>query len=91
MIKEVIITRHELYPADDPIGYCVGFSCVLENGRQFYIDDVVPLEDCKEKTEDEIAQLVWTRLKGRIDQLVSVLGSKSPIVGQSFTPPADEE
>jgi hypothetical protein len=36
-----VVSRFEPYPKEEPTGWVVGFLCTLENGKQFYVEDVV--------------------------------------------------
>lgn len=83
----VTIARFELYPLDEPTGYCVGFNVTLSNGRSFYRDTVVPLEKASNKNDEEIVQEAWNMLEADILAEVDRLKSKSPVVGQVWTPP----
>ena len=79
MIK--IVTRFEPYPAANPQGYCVGFTVVAENGRQGYIDTVVPLDDCSGKIDAQIVELGETLLQEGITNMYNQLIQLNPLVG----------
>lgn len=83
----VTIARFDLYPQEEPWGYCVGFNVSLSNGRSFYRDTVVPLEKASNKTDEEIVQEAWNMLEADILAEVDRLKSKSPVVGQVWAPP----
>ena len=87
---QVVVARFELYPAEEPTGYCVGFQVTTRNGRSFYRDTVVPLADAAGKSDEEIAALAWQALKESIEAEVQRLESKPPLLGRPWTPPAEE-
>jgi len=87
---KLTIARFELYPKDEPTGYVVGFNVELDNGRSFYVDGVVDLDEANGKSDEEIVSAAYKKLKGQIQSLVAALVDKSPILGKEFTP-SDEE
>ena len=81
---QVKIAKFNLYPRDEPTGYAVGFSVELDNGRSFYRDTVVSLEDATGLSDDEIVQLGYAALKEGIKSTAETQGAKSPLLGQSL-------
>jgi hypothetical protein len=79
---QVKIAKFNLYPKDEPTSYAVGFSVELDNGRSFYRDTTVSLEDATGKTDSEIAQLAYAELREGILATAEVEGAKSPIIGE---------
>ena len=39
------VTRLDHYPAENPIGWAVGFTVTTDNNRSFYRDTVIPFTD----------------------------------------------
>lgn len=87
----VTIARFELYPPEEPAGYCVGFNVSLENGRSFYRDTVVELDQASNKTDEEIVQVAWNMLEADILAEVERLKKKPSVIGQVWTPPSSKE
>jgi hypothetical protein len=85
MAAEIKIARYELYPADEPICYCVGFA-VTVNGRSFYRDTQVPLDQVTGKSEEEIVTLAYDQLQGDITMQIAALEAKPPILGKIWEP-----
>jgi hypothetical protein len=90
MEREIKIARMELYPADEPTGYAVGFSYGV-NGRQGYIDTVVSLEEAKDKTQEDIVSIALDNLKDSILQQLTVWEAKSPLLGTTITLEQNEQ
>jgi len=88
---EVKIARFELYPEDDPTGYAVGFHITLKNGRSFYVDTIVSLENAQGKSDNEIAALAWATLEEIIDANVKRLNRKSSLIGNKWRPPKNKK
>jgi len=84
----VTIARFELYPLEEPTGYCVGFNVTLSNGRSFYRDTVVPLAQASNKTDEEIVQVAWNMLEADILAEADRMKGKPPFLGQVWTPPS---
>ena len=83
MEREIKIARMDLYPADEPTGYAVGFSYGVNN-RQGYMDTVVSLEEAKDKTQEEIANIALGNLKSAISQQLTAWEAKSSLIGTSM-------
>lgn len=84
---EVTVARFELYPKDDPTGYAVGFSVKLGNGRSFYRDTIVSLEDIANLADTEIVGLAYQTLREWIEVEVERLSMRSPILGTNLVLP----
>ena len=89
MPAQIKIAKFNLHPADEPTGYAVGFGVKVKS-RDFYRDTVVPLEQCTDKTEDEIVDLAYEQLRDGIESQVTILEAKSDLVGKNYTPPEQE-
>jgi len=76
------VSRLEKYPAEEPTGWAVGFVVTCNNGRQFYIDTVVPFSDAA--TDEEAVNVAKTRLAEQIQAQVAALEAKSPLLGQDI-------
>ena len=87
MTTDIKIARYELYPADEPNCYCVGFS-VSTNGRSMYCDTQVPLSGATGMTDTQIAEAAYEKVKTNIDSWVAMAQSKAPLLGSTFQPPA---
>jgi hypothetical protein len=81
----VKVNRFELYPADEPTCYAVGFTGTCDNGRSNYQDTQVSLKDSTGKTNDEIVKLAWDNLKDGFVQTMNALDAKSSLIGTVFT------
>ena len=86
MAAQIKIAKFQLYPADEPTGYAVGFG-VKVKGRDFYRDTIVPLDQCTDKTEDQILDLAYEQLRDGIESQVTAMEVKSDLIGKSYTPP----
>lgn len=83
--EDIKVVRFELYPAEQPTCYCVGFSETYRN-RTKYGDCQVPLSDASGKTDDEIAQLAWENIKESFQFWRDSVANVAPILGSAFTP-----
>jgi hypothetical protein len=86
-------TRLERYPVDNPIGWVVGFTIQLENGRVFYAETLLKFEDLNAQgldvnvlTDEELFNLGYERLRDYITEKANILSSSS-IIGGEFIPP----
>jgi hypothetical protein len=83
----VTVSRYELYPAEEPTCYCVGF--VIKHKTKLnsrYIDTQVTLADTNNKTEDEIVQLAWAMVRDGILSWATSVHNKPTIIGSVITP-----
>lgn len=83
-MREIKITRFEMHPKEDPIGWQVGFS-YTSNGRMGYNDTVISLTECSGLTDEQIAKIAYIRLKPTIESWFENFDSKSPLMGSVFT------
>lgn len=90
-MRKIKVVKFELYPADEPVGYAVGFSYEA-NGRSGYIDLVVPLAEASGKSNEEIVQLALNQERPQDDettitiaqiiaQNLTAFEAKSPVIG----------
>ena len=79
----IIVSRYELYPSESPTGVCVGFN-VMKNGRSYYIDTIINIDDAKGKTDNEIVQMALSVLRPNINFWLSSVSSLSPIIGSTI-------
>jgi len=84
---KIITRRFETIPAGEPTDYVVGFEYSLDNGRSFYLEQTVSLEDAAGKTDHEIANIAYARLEERAGEREAELSGQSPLVNQEFIPP----
>ena len=82
----VTIAKFGLYPKEDPSGYAVGFNITTDNGRSFYRDILVTLEEAQDKNDEEIVAVAWEKLEGGINQETERLMSKSTLLGREWNP-----
>jgi hypothetical protein len=87
---QIQIAKYELYPAEEPMGYAVGFNVTTGNNRQFYRDTIVTLEQAQNKSDEEIVTFAYETLKTGIEDEVIRLESKSNLLGSIWTPPQEE-
>ncbi len=85
---EIMTAKLELYPADAPVGYMVGFSVTTDGGRNFYHQQVISLSDVVNMTDEEIVAAAYGQQRLGIDLLAASVDSRPPVVGQPFVPEA---
>jgi hypothetical protein len=78
----VIVSRFEPHPKEEPTGWVVGFLCTLENGKQFYVEDVVNFVNAS--NEDEAVEYAWQSVQEQVNQKVQELSSKPSVAGKQF-------
>ena len=86
MAYEVTISRFELYPREEPDSWVVGFTVTWPGNRTQYVDTTVPLEEARGKSDEEIADLAWERVKSTVETWDRQYSGKSPLVGQRYIP-----
>ena len=83
-MKSIIkVAKFELYPADEPTGYAVGFSYQCEGGA-VYRDTVVPLSECDGLGDEEICDLAFEELRTGFEATISDLDAKSSVIGKEY-------
>lgn len=83
---EITVVKFTLYPKDNPTGYAVGFNINTVNGRSFYRDTLVPLEQASGLEDDDIVEEAWSALKGGIFDTLQQLEQRPPLLGKSWIP-----
>jgi len=86
MAYEVTISRFELYPREEPDSWVVGFTVTWPGNRTQYVDTTVPLEEARGKSDEEIADLAWERVKSTVETWDRQYSGKSPLVGRRYIP-----
>src|SRR5574343_807460 len=90
-MRKIKVVKFELYPADEPVCYAVGFSYEA-NGRSGYIVCVVPLAEAFGKNNEEVVQLALNyerqlddettiTIAQIIAQNLAYFEAKSPVIG----------
>lgn len=78
---KVRIIKYETYPIDNPNSYAVGFDISLENGRSFFMDTLVKMEDIGSGMIDEdIVSLAFNKIEESISEKVEELSYSKPII-----------
>jgi hypothetical protein len=80
------VARFELYPAEEPTVYCVGFAETYRS-RVKYADTQISLEDAAGKSDEEIVNVAWTALESQFVAWRDQLANRSPLIGSLFVPP----
>lgn len=85
---EYKIYKYELCPVDNPDRIIVGFLITdTTNGKSLNIEEVATLLESTGKDQEEVCQLVYEKIKDRIDALKQKLLSKrESIIGKVFLP-----
>lgn len=83
-----IIYRFEPNDLTSPTYYIVGFKIVCDlNQRESYVETTVSIEECKNKSDNEICLIAYNKMKTRIEEVSIELSSKKFIIGSEFVPP----
>lgn len=87
---EYKIYKYELCPVDDPDRIVVGFLITdTTNGKSLNIEEIATLLESAGKDQEEVCQLVYDKIKDRIEALKQKLLSKrESVVGKIFLPSA---
>ena len=80
------VARFELYPAEEPTVYCVGFAETYRS-RVKYADTQISLEEAAGKSDEEIVNVAWTALESQFAAWRDQLANRSPLIGSLFVPP----
>jgi hypothetical protein len=80
---EVKTVKFELYPQDNPTGYAVGFHLYINN-KTVYRDILVTFSEISNKTDEEIIQYSWSKLKESLNLDELKLQSNKSILGKTF-------
>lgn len=84
----LIIQRFELNDPSYPNYYIVGFKLVCDlNQRESYLETEIKLDDCKDKSDNEICFIAYKNLESKIELVKKELLLKKFIVGSEFVPP----
>lgn len=85
---EYKIYKYELCPVDDPDRIVVGFLITdTTNGKSLNIEEIATLLESTGKDQEEVCQLVYDKIKDRIEALKQKLLSKrESVVGKIFLP-----
>jgi len=81
-MAEVVVTRLELYPQDEPTSYAVGFTVSCGEGKSFYMDTTIPLSDAADS--ETAVNLAYEKMKDTINEKVAALTEKPAIIGKVF-------
>lgn len=86
-----LIQRFEINNNDNPEYYIVAFNIICDlNSREQYIETTIPIGEVIEKSDNEICELAFNKLKSKIKKIINELENKKFIVGSEFIPPVDE-
>ena len=87
---EYKIYKYELCPVNDPDRIVVGFLITdTTNGKSLNIEEIATLLESAGKDQEEVCQLVYDKIKDRIEALKQKLLSKrESVVGKIFLPSA---
>lgn len=81
----VTIVRFELYPAQEPTSWCVGYT-VKNNDNQYsmYIDTNVAIDSSK--TNEDVLHAAWENVKTAVTNWACSVHCKSSLLNTRFTP-----
>ena len=87
---EYKIYKYELCPVNDPDRIVVGFLITdTTNGKSLNIEEIATLLESAGKDQEEVCQLVYDKIKDRIETLKQKLLSKrESVIGKIFLPSA---
>lgn len=85
-MTKIIISRFELLN-NPPTGRVVGFTIKnIDNGLSDYVETIVSLSNCTDKTQNQICQYAYDILKLQIDSIILKLEDGSNVLGSEFVP-----
>jgi hypothetical protein len=84
MAATTTITRFEAIPFGNPQNYAVGFTIRAENGREAYLEGLVPLSDAAGKVDQQIAEIAYNKVKSDAERFIAEVRGQSALVGQVF-------
>lgn len=82
-MRTLKVAEFRLWPNDELTHYQVGFSYTT-NGRNGYNDITIPRDELMGKTDEEIVQLAYERLKTIIEENMVKFESRSPLLGSEI-------
>lgn len=87
---EYKIYKYELCPVDNPDRVIVGFLITdTTNGKSLNIEETATLLESTGKDQEEVCQLVYDKIKDRIEVLKQkLLNKRESVVGKIFLPSA---
>jgi hypothetical protein len=86
MTTKIIISRFELID-NPPTGKVVGFTIKnLDNEFSDYTETIMSIAECVDKTDNEICQLAYLKIKLQIENIINKLNTRSTILGSEFVP-----
>lgn len=88
---EIEISRFDLWPRRSPRGYQIGFKIKTRNNYEIYKEQLVDLSEAEGRTDEEIVELAWKKIKDKVIERVLLLECKPNIVGKQWIPPDIDE
>ena len=79
----IVVSRLEKYPAEEPTGWAVGFTVTANNERSFYTDCVVDFESAED--DESAVNVALELLKDNINSRVEAIESKPSLLGVDVT------
>ena len=82
---EVVIVRFELYPAEEPSSWCVGYNIKNKNNQySMFVDTTVPID--ASKSNEDVLHDAWDQVKSNVTCWVKNIHCKSSLLNTQFLP-----
>jgi len=83
--SDIMVSRYEWVPQDNPTGVCVGFTAKCSpNGRANYWDTVVASSSASGKTDEQVAALAYAVLSGSMITWCDTEMHESALIGTVY-------
>lgn len=83
---EITVVRYDMYPADQPTAWCVGFVIRHVAGdKTIYRDCLVPLSEGA--ADGQVLTDAWNALRPGVQEWYDAIKDRPVIVGTVFVPP----
>ena len=83
-MAEIKISRLEPFPAENPNGWVVGFTVLIEEKKNFY--EVTTVSYDETDNEKEAVDLAYEKLKSSIDKKIEELSDSTSLLGTTNQP-----
>ena len=82
-MRKIQVSKFELYPANEPTGYAVGFS-FSANGRSGYADTAVSFDETKDMDNEAVVSVAFGKLEAGIISQLRGFEAKPSVLGQEI-------
>ena len=89
---QLTVVRYEVYPADEPTAWCVGFSIRhTRTGKLAYRDCLLPFDQIAQSSaEDVVLDTAWHAVRTSTEQWYNSVKDTPVVIGSVFSPVVED-